>query len=56
MLSGKRTYLASAGLILVAIGGFLNAGDFSLTAILELLRGLFEGGALAFLRMGIGKK
>lgn len=56
MLEGKKTYLASIGLILTAVGAFLSVGDFSLTAILELLRGLFEGGTLAFLRMAFPKK
>lgn len=51
MLSGKKTYLASAALALFAVLGFFT-GQLDQAKAIELL---IESGALAALRAGIAK-
>ena len=52
MLNGKKTYLAAAGIILIAVGGFLN-GD--LTLIVAVTQ-VFAGLGLGALRYGVATK
>lgn len=54
-LSGKKTYLAVAGLMLIAIGGFFKAGDFSSASLWELGKSLLQDIIPAFIRLGIAK-
>lgn len=50
--NGKKTYIVSVGIVLVAVGGFL-AGDLT---VQEAINQTLMGFGLGTLRMGIAKK
>lgn len=51
MLSGKKTYIAVAGLVLIAVGHYIH-GD---TTVDQLVTALLQSGALAFIRAAVSK-
>ena len=52
MLDGRKTYIAAAGIILIAVGGFFS-GDLTLiAAVTQVLAGL----GLGALRYGVATK
>ena len=52
MLDGRKTYIAAAGIILIAVGGFLNGDLTLLTALTQVFTGL----GLGALRYGVATK
>jgi len=52
MLSGKKTYVVAAGVVLVAVGGFLSGEVTLIEAVTTALAGL----GLGTLRAGVAKK